>query len=101
MTSSTNSRIVITRGMRRQQARRVRCQKRVPENALLVAVDIAREKQAVCLMYRHQVVGRIMCQTLVENFAPIFAAAEDWCRQHQVKEQVLRWSLPAILDAAR
>jgi len=88
MSTATKSRIVITRGMRRQQARQARCQQRVPPHALLVAVDLAREKQAVCLMQHQRVVGRILCETPAENFAPIFTAADEWCREHQVQEQV-------------
>jgi transposase len=86
-----NASVVITRGMRRQLARKARCRQRVPELALIIGVDLARENQAVCFMHRQQVLGRSCCQTPVAHFDAIFAAADELCQTHQIKEQV--WAM--------
>ena len=89
--SSQSSSIIITCGMRRQQARKHRCRQLVPEDALIVGVDLARENQAVCFLYKKQVLGRIREKRSLTDFEPIFKAADQLCRKHQIKKQV--WAM--------
>ena len=89
--SSQSSSIVITRGMRRKQARHNRCRERVPEDALIVSVDLAYENQAVCFMHHREVLGRIREKRPLTDFAPIFEAADKLCRTYQIEKQV--WAM--------
>ena len=84
-------RVAVTRGMRRKQARDERRRKRVPANALIVGVDLAREKQALCFMHQKKMLAQICHHTTAADFQSLFDATNDFARKHQLADQV--WAM--------
>ena len=70
----------MTRGLRRQQAKMRRRREAVPAGALVVGIDLARERQAVSFLVRGEVLGRrrLTCEpqdlTCVLDEAQVLAA---------------------------
>jgi len=81
----------VTRGTRHKQARKERRSKRIPKDALIIGVDLARENQAICFMHHEKVLGRISCQLAPMQFETIFEAADSVCQKHHLTQQV--WAM--------
>jgi transposase len=72
----------MTRGLRRHQAKMQRRRETVPMDALVVGIDLARERQAISYVARGDVVGRRRLTCEPYDLAQVLNAAHTLAEQH-------------------
>ena len=84
------SRTVVTRGLRREQAKRARRRALVDGRTLVVGLDLARQKQAASFVVPGgEIVGRLRFDCAPQNLTCVLERAEALRVQHQLARVVI------------
>ena len=83
-------RTVVTRGLRREQAKRARRRALVDGSTLVVGLDLARQKQAASFVVPGgEIVGRLRFDCAPQNLTCVLERAEALRVQHQLARVVI------------
>lgn len=79
----------MTRGLRRQQAKMRRRHEVVPAGALVVGIDLGRERQAVSFVINGEVLGRRRLTCEPQDLIQVLDEAQDLAARHGSPRQVV------------
>lgn len=81
-TDSVSKRPLVTRGLRREQEKQRRRRARVPRDALILGIDLARKRQAASFAHDGQVLGRRRLDCGAHEIDRFLAEAETLVDKH-------------------
>jgi len=88
-TSVPPSRPLVTRGLRREQEKRKRRRLQVPRDALVLGIDLARERQAASFSHDGQVLGRRRLNCGAQEIDGFFGEAMAVAEAHGLSKVVV------------
>lgn len=87
--SPLSRRPLLTRGLRREQAKRERKRRRIDADTLVVGIDLARENQAVTFAARNEILGRLRFRCTPSELPVVLQPAEKLRRSHGLERIVV------------
>lgn len=88
-TASASQRPLVTRGLRREQEKRQRRRTRIPRDALILGIDLARKRQAASFSHDGQILGRRRLDCGGQEIDRFFAEAETLVDQHGLSQFIV------------